>query len=699
MLKSKKKMLSVILMAGLIVNFLGKQTANGEENKSSEPKYAAGEIIVKFKPNVDIEGKVLSSLSGIALTGNSSIDVLNKKHNVFGMEKIVKKATKSIQKKTFNSLKGETTEVPDLYNIYILKLPKDKEVLSVIEEYKANNNVEYAEPNYMYNTCETIPNEYANRSALAATQWGLDKINAPGGWDIEAGSENVVIAVIDSGLDLNHPDLVNNIWVNGDEISSNGIDDDSNGYIDDVNGWDFINDDSSPMDDNGHGTHCSGIASAVTNNSLGVAGVSWRSKIMALKFLDSAGYGNNVDAIEAINYAADNGVKVISNSWGGGAYSQSLQDAINYAYSKGCVVIAAAGNDDTNVSFYPAAYNNVVAVSATQSDDTKASFSNYGEWVDVSAPGADVYSTLWDNTYGYKSGTSMACPFVSGLASLIFSHNPGWSNSSVIEQIMGSIDNINPLNPRYVGLLGTGRINIFQALTFTPAPRIFVINYNGEPAPDRTVDVVVMLNNIWSAATGVVATLSTADSYGTIVSNTSNFGAIASQSKVDNSSNPFRVFIRPDCPLGHPINFTVNISADGGYSTAASLSLFVHVPQQENWPVATNWSIGISSPAVGDIDGDGDIEIMIGSSDKNMYAFHHNGTNVVGWPVFFNKEVYSSPALGDIDGDGDTEIVVGAHNNNIYALHHNGTNVTGWPVAIGSYGASSPALGDIDGDG
>lgn len=282
------------------------------------------------------------------------------------------------------------------------------------------------------------------------TQWALDNtgqtggkpnadINAPQAWDITTGGSNVIVAVIDSGVDYLHPDLAANMWVNPGEIPGNKIDDDRNGYVDDVHGYDFLNKDGDPMDDNGHGTHVAGTIAAVTNNATGIAGVSWNAKIMALKFTDATGSGSVANAISAILYAANMGAKVMNNSWGGPSYSELLFDAIsdatfNITTQQGSLFVAAAGNsfsnnDDYLNKFYPASYNitRIVSVAATNHNDDRSYFSNVGiNSVDIAAPGEAIFSTIptTQGSYGYKSGTSMAAPHVAGVAALLYAQNP-----------------------------------------------------------------------------------------------------------------------------------------------------------------------------------------------------------------------------------------------------------------------------------
>ncbi len=336
------------------------------------------------------------------------------------------------------------------------------------QQYMMYENVEYIEPDYVVSALD-IPND-----PMFSQLWGLHNTGQTGGrpdadidaveaWDVFTGSPNVLVVVIDTGIDYNHPDLAANMWVNPGEIPGNGIDDDGNGYIDDVRGWDFYNNDNDPIDDNGHGTHCAGTIGAVGNNGIGVVGVNWTVKIMPVKFLGAGGSGYTSGAISSIQYALTiPGVRVMSNSWGGGGYSQALRDAIQQAYNAGVLFVCAAGNSaaNTDVSpMYPACYDvpNVMSIAATTHQDSLASFSNWGPTtVDLGAPGEDILSTLPGNSYGTLSGTSMATPHVSGVAALIWGRFPTMTVDQVKALIMNSVDRI----PALAGKCVTGgRLN------------------------------------------------------------------------------------------------------------------------------------------------------------------------------------------------------------------------------------------------
>jgi len=349
---------------------------------------------------------------------------------------------------------------------------------------------------------------------------GDHDIDAPGAWQINTGSTGVILVIMDSGVRYYHKDLggsswpttTGNIWINPGEIKSNKKDDDGNGYKDDWIGWDFVTgvtgcmkgedcrtEDNDPRDFTGHGTHCAGIAAAMTNNARGVAGVAggWGDgttnsigngcKIMCLRigWLASNGYGYvRMDfAAKAMYYAANKGATVINCSWGS-SNSGGLADAVNYAISKGCLIVHAAGNNGNSTADYLGSRTDVLNVAATDSLDVKASFSSYGTWVDVSAPGVDIVSTYHyylDQANDYvavMSGTSMSTPFVTGEAALIKSKYPSYTWSDIFNQIKNTADNIDALNPGYAGLLGSGRINACRALGGTPNPKVYVEGSN-----------------------------------------------------------------------------------------------------------------------------------------------------------------------------------------------------------------------------
>jgi subtilisin family serine protease len=383
--------------------------------------------------------------------------------NQIGVESVTELA-KGINPKT--KMKGFTTRT--LLKLKLYSTGKNA-VLSAIQQISKDPNVEYAEPDYIVKAINTPNDEYFDRlyamNNRGQTGGTIDAdIDAVEAWDSFSGnSDEILIGVIDTGIDYLHPDLVDNIWKNPGEISGNGIDDDGNGFIDDYYGWDFAYDDNDPADQHGHGTHCSGTIAGKGNNGIGVTGIMWNARVMAIKFLDASGSGTTSDAIDAVNYATIMNVQVTNNSWGGGGYSQALEEAI----ASSGIFVAAAGNngsDNDMMPEYPGSYSldNIISVAATDNNDSIAYFSCYGRnSVDLAAPGVDILSSLPGNKYEAWSGTSMATPHVTGAVALLWSCNPSLSSTEVKNAVLQSVDKKSSLENKTVT---GGRLNIQKML-------------------------------------------------------------------------------------------------------------------------------------------------------------------------------------------------------------------------------------------
>ena len=413
---------------------------------AQEPPYVPGEVIVKFTPEV---------------TAAQAGDIFAK----LGAEKI----------KDFPLIRASLIRLNGMT------------VSEAISAYVGHSLLEYIEPNYLWFIDATIPDDPS-----FGQLWGMNNtgqtggtidadIDAPEAWDLTTGSRDVIVAVIDTGVDYNHPDLAANMWVNPGEIPGNGIDDDQNGWIDDIHGCDAVNQDGDPMDDHSHGTHCSGTIGGVGNNALGVAGVNWNVRIMACKFLSAGGSGSTDDAIECLEYAVAMGATLTSNSWGGGGYSLALEDAITQSYNAGQLFVAAAGNsgqDNDLYANYPSNYTvpNVVAVGATDHNDDRVQTglwaSSYGATtVDIGAPGLDILSSVPGGGYATKSGTSMATPHVAGALALLKGAFPDITVEAAKTVLIQSADK----KPQLAGLwVSEGRLNVAVMLTgpdsIPPAP-------------------------------------------------------------------------------------------------------------------------------------------------------------------------------------------------------------------------------------
>ena len=312
-------------------------------------------------------------------------------------------------------------------------------------------------------------------------QWGPAQIHAPDAWDVTTGRPDVVLAIIDTGADMDHSDLAGQFWVNAGEVPGNGIDDDANGKVDDIHGWRFGRDaEGNPYesnnldDDHGHGTHVAGIAAAAGDNGLGIAGLAWGCRLMIVKVLDAAGNGLESDVASALVYAVDNGARIANLSLGGDIDSLLMRDAVDYASGRGVLVVAAVGNNGGAV-LYPAAYEPVLAVAASDANDDRAPYSSHGPEMDLTAPGTSIVSTCVRNGYCYKSGTSMATPHVSGLAALVWSRYPDYTAAQVREALIGSAQDMG--TPGWDEYTGWGRIDARRALSVTGASWVFYVPF------------------------------------------------------------------------------------------------------------------------------------------------------------------------------------------------------------------------------
>jgi parallel beta-helix repeat protein len=451
----------------LTVTYLAICTAQG---LSSGLNYKPDELLVRFAPQPDGKQMALNDRNQLLVSANAGT-----------------------VKRSYKIVPGLT----------LVKLPPNLKVTDAIVNLKGKDKIVYVEPNYKIKVLSTVPNDPCFTQLWAMHNTGLTggtedaDIDAPEAWDIITDS-NIIVAVLDTGIDYTHPDLTANIWVNETELNgTSDYDDDGNGYIDDVYGWDFADNDEYPMDYLPHGTHVAGIIGAVGNNSVGVTGVCWNVKIMNLKIFPN--YGNEgfiSGAIDAIEYAVDKGARILNNSWGGEIDPDliiALKDAIEAADANGVIFVAAAGNnpplpwyDNDITPVYPANYDcdNIISVMATNPDDGIAYYSHYGATsVDLAAPGGEIYyvgdpggilSTIPGNSYDFYHGTSMAAPHVAGACALVWAANPTWTHLQVKNRIMGSVDYLESLE----GLCVTrGRLNLYNALAWPfPAvgPVIFV---------------------------------------------------------------------------------------------------------------------------------------------------------------------------------------------------------------------------------
>ncbi|MFH0990891.1 MAG: S8 family serine peptidase [bacterium] len=509
----------------------------------------------------------------------------------------------------------------DLSQFYVVQFSSPNDPFALTEELSKLPEVQYAEPWYIATLTQTTstPND-----PLYTNQWGLKKIKAEEAWGISKGDSTVVIAIVDTGVDILHPDLAANIWTNPGEVGldtlgrdkrTNGVDDDNNTYIDDVHGWDFAGGDYNALKgDNdpsphgsgvGHGTIVAGIAASVTNNGIGVASIGYKCKILPVKCAAdndtrSGGSAFIANGYEGIVYAAKMGAKVINCSWASPGGSQAEQDIINFATQQGALVVGAAGNDYTNSFNSPAGYENVLGVMASDNNDLKASFSNYGDYFDVSAPGINIFSTMYDfydtthpHTYTSffgVSGTSVASPFAAGLAGLVKSRFPHFTPQQVAEQIRVNSDNIDALNPSYAGQLGHGRINALRALTDTTLPSVRMLSYDMKDYPGgngdgfaqkaETLTIRCQFENFLARTSpGSTIQLKSLSPYITIIDGAIPIGVLNTLESISNNASPFCVYVQPSAPSSHLATLQIAVTS-GSFTDTQNFSFMVNQTYQ-----------------------------------------------------------------------------------------------------------------------
>ncbi|MDD4032084.1 MAG: S8 family serine peptidase [Bacteroidales bacterium] len=545
--------------------------------------FKKGEILVKFKDDTHI---AVFKSGGIVRTGNSDVDDLTKKWAIKGMEKVFRNARllKSDEFITFPD--GTRKQLEQVFNVYKISFDETVDARKVVEEFKQLAGVDFAELNGSAQIVGGIPvsepfslpsapsvfstNSISGVSPIIPNdpyfnqQWYIPYVKADSLWGYTTGDSTQVIAILDTGVDWLHPDLASKIWENNDEIPENGLDDDGNGFIDDVRGWDFVNDDNDPKDDNSHGTHCAGIAAAETNNGIGIAGVSWGARIMPIKVFQSNGIGYFSDIADGFWYASQNGSTIFSNSWSSGGESLTIRLAMEYAYSKG-LIVAAAGNMNykTDLPFppwppyqpnYPACYNWVLGVEATDQTGNNTWFSNfdptgpvisdgrpYGSMFyndydynyELRAPGVNFISTVPNGLYRVYSGTSMACPLAAGAIALMKSHLPELSN----EEVFAKLIQVVKLNQFQAGVM-----DIKKSTLENPPPDLYFINYSiadtlpgcdadGRADAGETINLFVKIKNAGGAAEDVYTKIRFAEfedkSVAQIIDSTCSIGSIS----------------------------------------------------------------------------------------------------------------------------------------------------------------------------
>lgn len=710
-------------------------------------KYVKGEILVKLKDStesdrfqqnmrskkIDLNQKSLSISPADIQSLPLALQEINRKYPIKQVEKVFK-GTDSPQKEISKFKQKFTQDIAqgkrkikekeflmtDLSRTYKLKFDTSASIDKIVNDLQFNSQIEYAEPNYIYKTGQWLPNDpyfldsypeetkdrYLYWAPQYDYQWNLKKISADIGWNLSVGSSNIIVAVIDTGVDCNHPELQGRC----------------------VEGYDFPYDQRDQIDDNGHGTYIAGIISAKTNNKIGMAGMNWNGKIMPVKVLTSDAAGTGEWIAKGIKFASDKGAQVINLSIYGEPRSQTFADALEYAYDLDIVTVTIAGNDQMDASkFYPASDPHVIVVAATDENDKRADFSNFGNEVDVAAPGVEIlslrakdtdmygppvspdrsdprfhyYSHIIADKYYRASGTSFAAPHVAALAALIKTRKKTFSNEDIRQIIRSGVDSI--LTDKYIG---TGRINVSKALRIDSIPQVKIIS------PVLT-DVYGKID-IKGLAAGPnfsyyileYALGRNPQTWQQITKNTNQV-----------SGGVLSSWDTRDVPDG-VVTLKLSVFEKNGlkFDDQAIIVITNKITEKTlpGWPVRTKneltqrigYYLFRASPIIANLDGAKDKEIIYSGQDGKVYAFKYTGKLMQGWPVEIGADTYSSPAVADLDLDGKSEVVAFGFMNFHYpegsisiplsVFDQDGRIKPGWPLRIEGRNLSSPVIANLD---
>jgi subtilisin family serine protease len=656
--------------------------------------------------------------------------------------------------------RAEDARAPELFHVYRLELGPGVDAAEAAAVLARDPHVEWAEPNRLVSTA-ALPNDSfldpdrngsLRRGSWAqpySDLWGMERVGWPQVWRRQAkiwpdparrGGGGVIVAVIDTGVEATHPDLAANIWRDASgspgrdlvDVSAETLAALSRAGISTLPEEDYTGVDGDPADHNGHGTHIAGTIGAVARNGKGIAGIAWRSRIMpvragftVVRSSDGAHLGllEEDDIAAAIRWAAENGADVINMSFGmRGIESRTIALALQFASSLGAVLVAAAGNDAVDASgVYPAANPLVVSVGATLSNDRRIFFSNWGMDVDIAAPGTDILSTraegtavagsggVVDGLYTRASGTSMAAPHVAGAVALVLSAFPKMTPADAVARVIATADPVAD----FMGAqgvhqpLGSGRLNLMRALT-APARATFVLRswtILDDADKDRvaeageTVRVRIELRNAWRVGSDVSVRLVSTGPGAVIASG----GTLASKRWAPRQNLALTADVRVGDAVAWGTDGNLRLEIRGkGIQQDMILPITLRGPGvKAGWPAAGEQATDgmVTSPSLGDLDQDGDLEVFALSSLGDAFLREADGSPLPGWPVSFDSTAeQSSPLIEDLDGDGDPELVF-VRERQVHVLDGSGRSLSGWPREIPSWVLGSPSAGDLNGDG
>lgn len=700
----------------------------------ADPGYHQNRIL--FCLNNDISHLQISMENGIASSNLPMLNRLLQKYEVTELRKWLRSADD-------NDVVGEVN-LNKIYRATFTSKRSWQELQDMRVEFSAIMELHSADlESINYLTAIPQVDAYVPDDARFSEQWAIEKMQANYAWGLwqpgTPGDPEILVGVVDTGVDTQHPDLQNVLYLNpGEDLNSNGVvdpsdengvDDDSNGYIDDFYGYDFADNDNNirppdagPDQELSHGTHCTGIIAAATDNATGIAGISFRSKVIATKNArdtDTVQPGIT-EGYDGILYAAKLGAQFINCSWGGSflfSYERNILDEVSDVW--GAIVVGAAGNDgtdnDTN-AHYPSDYSKCISVAATTISDIKAYYSNYGSVVDISAPSGEggasssaTLSTIHANAGSYAAwqGTSMASPMVTGALALLKAWYPNQTRQWYFDEILFHADPIDDVNPSYAGELG-GRLNIYNAISRNAYPYLTitsssytVINDNGdgELNPGESAYLQLTLENdpLWLDAADVAVTISSSLPTLTISDADAIVGTINAGSSASAGTTDLIFALTSEAAIG-PLPITVTMTANGSSSYPYSFTKEVEVQAALNQPGFPITKIGMPTPvATADLLGDADLEVVAIGDDDSVYVYYADGTLASGFPVYMGAYTTMAPAIGDVDNDGSLEIVISERVGGMLKIIENDGSLL-LDTAIGQQIQGEISLANMDGD-
>ncbi len=720
-----KKLISMMILLVVVLTTLFASLPN--EEGSFEPN----SIILCFTKeaiNSNVGAVNISTENGCVQIGVKSFDQLAKKYEFTSLERRYWVADQE-----WCDTNGAFPM--NIFKVVLKDSSKLEEAISALEK---DTNIIFAEHEAI------MKFDFTPNDPLANLQYHLDKLQAYDLWDIFKGDSTIVVGIVDSGTKWNHEDLRANIWINqaelnagmsinwetGEILGGNNMDDNvpPNGKADDLIGWDFWGTNSGSQDnnpyqnfdgENNHGTHVAGCVGAVSNNGLGVASIPMKVKLMISKHSSNTTNEPSVHTGESgIYYCADSGADIINCSWGGRSGSSASINAVNYAFNKGSLVIAAAGNDNLDHAtshHWPSDAPNAICIAATDQNDQKASFSDYGTDIDLCSPGVAIRSTIYSasgaSTYAAFDGTSMASPVAAGVAAMVKATHPNYTPAQIRTRLLDTADEIPQMviGETYYGKLGAGRVNAFKSILSDVVPNLKIIEKlveedqgdgDGQPNIGELIRLKVKLENEygWINATDIVAKIRNPFDNGVVITDSVLIYNTITQGFNSFSTNFAKFQVPANYPdMTIPLVLSLSATANNNFNYQKNIEFTIDLSlNQANWPFQTDASI-TATPLTVSLKNDGNKMVIFGDQSGLLHCLNADKTELNGFPVDLQSTISIGVAAANITGDDKPEIVATTQNGGIYLVDNNGQIIAS--TQLEGTVKSQTMIADVNGDG